>query len=225
MNFYLIGIIFFIIILIVCIILFIYFKNDENKLLEVSNDKLVKLGKSYSKEELENKFFEMYSNVLLNVQYENYSYLKDIVSDNIYNEILLKIKEDNEKGYTSVISNIQKDSVDLVYFDVQNGLEIAKVLVKYSNIEYVKGIRDSVDEMGNSIKEEVIISGNTNNKVAHSYILTFVKSRTETEDIVCPNCGYQTHMLASSKCIRCDSEIVPKKMHWVYVGKEKFNYK
>ena len=60
-------------------------------------------------------------------------------------------------------------------------------------------------------------------EVAHEYILTFVKGRSNNENILCPNCGYQTALMLNSKCDRCGSVIVPKKMHWVLVDKKVSN--
>lgn len=219
MNFYIIGIIIFAIIFIICLFLLLFYIKDEKRLKEVSDNDLVKLGKTYTKNEFEEKLFNQYVNILESIQYSNYSFLKDIVSDEIYNQILLDIKKEQDNNEKNVVTNIKKEFSKLIDFTVLNDLEIAKLWVRYSNIEYVKGIRKIMDENNNEIESEVVIRGSKDNYINHEYILTFVKNRTQTEDIVCPSCGYQTHMLTSSKCLRCDSEIVPKKMHWVFLDK------
>lgn len=61
MNLYLLGMIFFLLVFIVSIFLLIYFIKDEKSLKEVTNQELVKLGKIYTKEEFENKIFELYA--------------------------------------------------------------------------------------------------------------------------------------------------------------------
>lgn len=60
MNLYLLGMIFFLLVFIVSIFLLIYFIKDEKSLKEVTNQELIKLGKIYTKEEFENKIFELY---------------------------------------------------------------------------------------------------------------------------------------------------------------------
>lgn len=219
MNLYLLGMISFLLVFIVSIFLLIYFIKDEKSLKEVTNQELVKLGKIYTKEEFENKIFELYANILTNITYENYTFLKDSVADQVYNEILLMAKKNRDNKEESIISNIKKEFSKLISFKVENDLEVAKVWVRYSSIEYVKGIRKTVDENGKELLVEAIVDGNSNKPVNHEYILTFVKNRTQNENVICPNCGFQSHILLSSKCIRCDLEIVPKKQHWVYVGK------
>lgn len=219
MNWYLIGMIAFAVVFIICIFLLIYFIKDEKKLKEVTSNQLMQLGKVYSKEEFENKMFEQYTNILSNITYENYSFLKDAVSDEEYNQILLTAKKNRENREEHIISNINKIFSKLIGFDIQNNLEIAKLWVRYSDIEYTKGIRKTVDENGKESLIEAIVDGNKDKPTVHEYILTFVKNRTETENIICPSCGYQSHILTTSNCVRCDSEIVPKKMHWVFVEK------
>lgn len=218
MNFYLLGIIFFSIIVIVCIFLLIYFTNDEKRLKEVSDNDLMRLGKVYTKKEFETRMFQQYINILESINNNNYNLLKDIVSDEIYNQILLFIKNDQDNKEKSITTSIKKDFSKLISFEVINDLEIAKLWVKYSSIEYTKGIRKVVID-DQEVDSEVVVKGSNDRQINHEYILTFVKNRTKTENIICPSCGYQTHMLTTSKCIRCDSEIVSKKEHWVYVDK------
>lgn len=223
MNLYILGIIFFVLVIIICTILLIYYRNDEKNLKEVTNEELKQKGKFYTKEEFENRMFEQYSNILMNTQYEHYSFLKDAVSDEVYNQILLKAKQTHEKQEQNIIQNIKKEFCKLISFEFIQNLEVAKLWVRYSSIEYIKGLRKEVSNDGQEILVERVVEGNENTPISHEYILTFVKEKTETEKIVCPSCGYQTHMLTTSHCIRCDSEIVPKSKHWVFVEKNIIN--
>ena len=106
MNLYLLGMIFFLLVFIVSIFLLIYFIKDEKSLKEVTNQELMRLGKVYTKEEFENKIFELYTNILTNITYENYTFLKDSVADQVYNEILLMAKKNRDNKEESIISNI-----------------------------------------------------------------------------------------------------------------------
>ena len=91
MNIYIICIVIFSLILIGSILLLLYFIKDEKNIKEVTDDTLIKMGKVYTKNEFEDKMFEQYSNILLNVEYENYAYLKDVCSDDVYNQILMHL--------------------------------------------------------------------------------------------------------------------------------------
>lgn len=219
---YLCGIIFFSLLLVICIILFCYYVKDEKNLVEVTDRELQKLGKNYSKKVFENKMFEQYKDILLNTIYENYTILKDTVSDQIYNQILLSVKNDKEQQKQSVISDINKEFSKLIYFEVIDDLEIAKLWVRYSSIEYKKQIQKKY-ENDQEVFVEVVVEGNREKPKEQEYILTFVRNRTQTENIVCPSCGEPFNILTSSNCTHCDSFIVPKKMHWVFVEKKESN--
>lgn len=219
MILYIIGIVTFSLVLLVSIILLVYFIKDEKRLKEVSNEELVKLNKVYTKEEMENKIFEQYSNILLGIQYDDYNFLKDAVSDDIYNQILQQTKDFQEKKEKLTIKNIKKEFCRLISLTQTNDLEIAKFWIRYSNIEYITTTRNEVLPNGKEELAEVIVEGSKDIPVTYEYIITFVKNKTENENIICPNCGYQIHMLISSNCIRCDLDIVPKTMHWVFTGK------
>lgn len=224
MNIYILGIIIFVIILIIAIFLLIYFIKDENKLAEVTTKELINYGKKYTKQEFEDRLFNQYKNILENIQYENYSFLRDAVADDIYNQILLNVKQNREQSYIDVISDINKEFSKLISFNIINDIEVAKLWIKYRSIEYTKVLKKTYDENNNEIITEEIVKG-TKEPKTNEYIITFIKNKTESEDITCPNCGFETDILISNKCIKCDQEVVPKKMHWVYLDKELVNIK
>lgn len=223
MNSYMIMVVLFIIIFIIAALVLIYLILDEKKLKEVDNKLLVRLGKQYTKEDYENTMFNQYVEILMSIQNANYNLLKDIVSDEEYNKILLKVKSNNDEKVKEVVANIKKGFSKLIGYQVTADLEIAKLWVEYTDNEYTLGNREVENEDGTKEIKEVIISGDKNKDVYHEYILTFVKNRASNEDVVCPSCGYKTNLLTNSKCPKCDSIIVPKRMHWVYVDKVNTN--
>lgn len=220
MNLYVLAILIFSIILILSIFAYIYLLRNEKKPKEVSSFTLTALGKSYTKQQFENTMFEQYKNILISKEDENYTLLKDIVSDDIYNQILLQKKEDKVKQTKHIVSNINKKFCKLINFYHENNLEIARLWISYSSIEYVKGIQKVVNEDGVEEEIEKIIFGSKEKSSNHEYLITFVKNESETEAIICPGCGFKMNILTSSHCSKCDMEILPKKMHWVYIGEE-----
>lgn len=208
-----------VVIIVIGALVLLYLIHDEKKLKEVDNELLKKLGKLYTKEEFENTMFNMYTNILTGISNENYNYLRDAVADEEYNKILLKEKENTDKNIKEIITGIKKSFSKLISFRMNNDLEVAKLWIQYTDKEYTTQNREVVDEDGNKRIEEVVIKGDKDKEIYHEYILTFVKGRSNNEDVLCPNCGYHTKLLNTSKCIRCDSIISPKRMHWVYVDK------
>ena len=220
MNIYIILIIIFSIILIGAGLVFFYFVLDERKVKEVDNELLVRLGKKYTKEQFENVLFERYTSIISGIQNDSYNFLRDAVSDEEYNKILMQIKQNNDHMQKEIVENIRKDFSKLISFKINNDLEVAKLWVSYTDSEYTMAKRQVVDSDGKNVMQDVIIKGDKNKKIRHEYILTFVKGRSNNEEILCPNCGYQTVLMLDSKCNRCGSVIVPKKLHWVLVDKK-----
>lgn len=223
MNIYIVLIITFSIILVCSFLVFLYFMLDERKIKEVDNELLVRLGKKYTKEQFENIMFERYTSIINGIQNDSYNFLRDAVSDEEYNKILLQIKENNDHMQKEVVENIRKDFSKLISFKINNDLELAKIWISYTDSEYTVAKREIENADGDRVMQDVIIKGDKNKENKHEYILTFVKGRSNNEDILCPNCGYQTVLMLDSKCDRCGSVIVPKKMHWVLVDKKVTN--
>ena len=128
MNFYIIGIVVFILVIIVCGVLLLYYMKDEKKLAEVTSEKLMDLGKLYSKEEFEDKIFDVYANILSNIAYENYNFLKDAVSDEFYNQILLTAKKNRESKEENVIFGGRL--AEYKYYDMDQVIESAFKLIE-----------------------------------------------------------------------------------------------
>lgn len=220
MNIYIILIIVFSIVLIGAGLVFIYFMLDERKVKEVDNELLVRLGKQYTKEQYENIMFERYISIVNGIQNDSYNFLRDAVSDEQYNSILAQIKQNNDHMQKEIVENIRKDFSKLISFKINNDLEVTKLWIRYSDNEYTMAKREVENADGEKEMQDVIIKGDKNKEISHEYILTFVKGRSNNENILCPNCGYQTALLLNARCDRCGSTILPKKMHWVLVDKK-----
>lgn len=194
---------------------------DEKNVKEVTTEWLHKMGKDYSKEEFENTMFNQYVNIEYAKTNDDYNQLKDVVSDEEYNKILLDVKKDREQELKKVVDKINKGFSKLIGFKMVKDQEVAKLWVQYSCVEYVKGYREELNEETNLMeKKEVIVSGSDTKPVFHEYVVTFVKERSTVEKVVCPSCGREYKLLLRSKCQICDTIIVPKTKHWVYVNKK-----
>ena len=223
MNIFVVFIIIFVLVFIGALLVYLYLKGDEKKLKEVDDAKLSRMGKKYTKLEYENTISSLYFEILEGIANEDYNNLRDIVSDQEYNKILTEKKEEKDKNIENKITNINKGIVKLIDLKIVNDLEIAKLLIEYSDIEYTLGNREVPNEEGVPEIQKVVISGDENKPVFHKYILTFVRNRTNNEEIKCPTCGYFNNLLTKSKCLGCDTLILPKTMHWVYTGKVSTN--
>lgn len=223
MTIYIVGIVFFVLVIIGSIFFFIYLKKDENSIAEISNSVLVKYNKTYKKRDFEQTVFSIYSNIMLNVNYQDYNFLKDAVSDEIYNKILMDIKTSKDKKEQNIVDKIEKNFCKLVDFDVVGDVEVAKFWIKYTALEYTTTLRNKLTEDGRTILLEEVIKGSKERPKTNEFLITFVKNYANNENIVCAECGNNIDILTSSICSRCGAEILSKKMHWVYTGRREFN--
>ena len=220
---YIVLIVLFILVFICALMAFIYFLKDEKKILEIDTKTLQRYGKLYTKEEFENTMYNTYVDIINGIMNNDYSLLKDITSDEEYNKILNEIKLNKDQNIKKVVTNINKGFSKLIEFKIVNDLEICKLWIQYSDNEYTLGNREVENEDGTKEIKEIVISGDPNKVLYNEYIVTFVKDRTNTEEIMCPGCGYKTNLLLRSTCPHCDTTVLPKKMHWVYIGKVSSN--
>ena len=97
---------------------YIFLTFDEKKVKEISTSWLHKMGKEYSKEEFEDTMFEQYAEIEYAKVNGNYNFLKDVVSDEEYNSILLEVKKEQEQEIRKVVSNINKGFSKLINFKI-----------------------------------------------------------------------------------------------------------
>lgn len=211
------GFIILIIAIIVCVFMLTKLSKQENEYMEVSNKYLKNIGKDYTKDQFASWAFQFYNQIILSVQHENYEYLRDVLADDLYNNYLISIKNAKDRNVKNIVEDMKPIFTKLVSLVIKDDLEIAKVWVKVSYLEYTMDITPSTEE--NPIKDRIIM-GSKNHKLEKEYMLTLVKGRTEKESVACPNCGFITHIVSQNTCSRCGAVVVNRRYHWVLIGKE-----
>ena len=211
------GFIILIIVIVVCIFMLTKLSKQENEYMEVSNKYLKNIGKDYTKDQFASWAFQFYNQIILSVQHENYEYLRDVLADDLYNNYLISIKNAKDRNVKNIVEDMKPIFTKLVSLVIKDDLEIAKVWIKVSYLEYTMDITPSTEE--NPIKDRIIM-GSKNHKLEKEYMLTLVKGRTEKESVACPNCGFITHIVSQNTCSRCGAVVVNRRYHWVLIGKE-----
>lgn len=211
------GFIILIIVIVVCIFMLTKLSKQENEYMEVSNKYLKNIGKDYTKDQFASWAFQFYNQIILSVQHENYEYLRDVLADDLYNNYLISIKNAKDRNVKNIVEDMKPIFTKLVSLVIKDDLEIAKVWVKVSYLEYTMDITPSTEE--NPIKDRIIM-GSKDHKLEKEYMLTLVKGRTEKESVACPNCGFITHIVSQNTCSRCGAVVVNRRYHWVLIGKE-----
>ena len=220
MTWFIIGFVVLALVIIVCAFILIGLSKEENKYMEVSNKYLKNIGKDYTKDEFASWAFTFYNQIILSIQHENYNYLRDVLADELYNNYLIGIKNAKSRNIQNVVEDIKPTFSKLVSLVVKDDIEIAKVWLKLSYIEYTKDISPISEENQDSIPKERIIAGSKDRRIEKEYMITLVKGRTEKESVACPNCGFITNIVSQNTCSRCGANVVNRRYHWVMIGKE-----
>ena len=220
MMWFIIGFVILALIIVVCLFILKGLSKEESNYMEVSNKYLKNIGKDYTKDEFASWAFNFYHQIILGVQYENYDYLRDVLADELYNNYLIGIKNAKSRNILNVVDEMKPIFSRLVSLIVKDDLEIAKVWLKVSYIEYTKDVSPISEENQDSIPKERIIAGSKDRRQEKEYMLTLVKGRTEKESVACPNCGFITHIVSQNTCSRCGANVVNRRYHWVMIGKE-----
>ncbi len=220
MIFFIGGIIIFSIITIVCIFLLIRLSSKESQFMEVSNRYLKDIGKNYNRDKFAMAIYELYRDIIDGVQKERYEFLKDVLSDNIYNNYLREIKISKDRQIKNIVTDIKPVFSRLISLINKDGTEIAKVWMKISFIEYMLDMSPQTGSQEKIGNENRVIGGSKTRRFEKEYIITLVKRHTPKESVACPACGYITDIILRNQCIRCGSNIVNRKFHWVIIAKE-----
>lgn len=220
MIWFIVGIVILVLIIVVCAFILIGLSKEEKKFMEVSDQYLKNIGKSYTKEQYARWTFDFYKQIINEVQKENYSFLRESLSDEIYNNYLIGIKNAKDRNIKNIVDDMKPVFSKLVSLVVKDDLEIAKVWMRVSYYEYTVDVTPIREEDRDKIPAIRVVAGSKDRRLEKEYILTLVKGRTDKESVACPNCGYITNIVSQNACSRCGADIVNRKYHWVVIGKE-----
>ena len=184
---YLVLMIVFIVAAVLSIGVYVFFMLHEKRIKEVTTGLLHSMGKDYTKEFFETELYNQFVNIEEAKVSDNYTFLKDVVSDEEYNNILLDVKRQQEESVKKINTSFTKYFSKLIDFKIVGNQEVAKLWIQFSDIEYTKGYTQESNEKGEVFTNESIVSGSDKKPVTHEYVLTYVKDRSTTERVVCPS--------------------------------------
>ena len=207
MIWFIVGIIITIIVIISCVLILKYLTKKDSDFVEVSDSFLSSIGKTYTSKRYAIEMFNLYTEILEEMQKENYPRLRDSLSDSNYNNFLILKKNERDKGITTKIEHFDLGFAKLIGFNIKDGLEIANIWIKYQCRDYV--VRQS---------DGSVVGGSPEERVQKEEIISFFRTKTSTEKVVCSSCGVVLEIATKEKCPICEASIIEKKYHWVYLG-------
>ena len=131
-GFFIAGIVIFSIVIIVSIFLLIRMSSAETQFMEVSNRYLKDIGKSYNKDTFAMEIYNLYKEIMEGVKNERYEFIRDVLSDDIYNSYLRGIKVSKDHQVKNMVVDMKPVFSKVISMIVKGNIEIAKVWIRVS---------------------------------------------------------------------------------------------
>ena len=144
----------------------------------------------------------------------DYDKLRELLTDELYNSYIMQLENLKLKNSQNVMNGFELVEMKLISLKEQNEYYIAKIVLEVKFCDCVK-----------STVNNRVLRGNAIVKVDNTYILTFVKSKEDQKEEICPCCGAPVEGNVSGVCEYCKSKLVNKTHDWVMSKKEKIDQK
>lgn len=196
-------------IVIIIVIIIIYSKNGKgsggsgnftrtNNYIDISQEEIDKFDSSINREEFKERAFNIYKDIQLAWMNFDKDKIRLFTTDEIYNMYSAQLDALKIKNQRNIMANIEYKNAKIISIKEEAGILTIEVYLNVECYDYV--VKEGTGEA---------IRGDKNHKMNIEYILTFVKSVNNNSDkVICPNCGAEVEMTASSKCKYCDSVLV-----------------
>lgn len=208
--------IFFIVIIIIVIIAIVQNQkaNSPNSLTinphNIDENIIKKYIPEFNKEQFLNDRYNDYLKVQDDWMNFNYDGLREILTDELYNQYTMQLDTLKIKNQKNIMKNFYLRNSDITNIREENGTLIVDVEMIISFIDYIE-------------KDGKAVRGSKNSLVHQHYSMTFVMVPTPIDK--CPNCGAKLEDKASQVCPYCRSNIARVGNKWVLSKKESLRQK
>lgn len=207
-----------IIIVVICEIIS-YLNKNKNKFKETSDvlydelslDELNKYG--IDKDAFIKEIYDKYVKVQESWMNFNFDEMKMLVTDELFNSYSSQLKVLKLKNQKNIMKDFEFVSGKITNIKDENRIRSVSVCLDVKQYDYV------VD------KDEKVVRGSSSKKRSVTYELIFVKSINETDEVICPNCGAKSNVVAGDNCEYCHSKIVIPPKEYVLSKKRVINQK
>ena len=180
---------------------------------DVSEDKIKQLMPDMTLSQLKtmayNKFIDI-QNAWMEFEYDK---LRELCTDELYNSYVAQLDVLKLKNGKNIMSNFVVNGTRIIDVIEEDDKVTVKVFMNVSFFDYV------INTTNNKFTR-----GNKNVKVINNYIMTFVRSKNvSSQMITCPNCGASNQLVTSGKCEYCGSTLVADANDFVLSKKTNVN--
>lgn len=199
-----ISIVFWIIIL----SLYFSFKNKNNKLIDLPTKRFIdeKTIIKKIKSEIFNFDVQQFKDGVKQIFYrlqhawtaKKWDEMRQYETDELFQMHQKQLEEYIRNQHTNYVEDIQISHCQIMEYEKEGNLQIVKVLLDVSLIDYI------VDD-----SSKQVIEGNKHKRIEHTYVLTLLRNSDkqsnddEFNQIQCPYCGAINHNNKDGKCNYC----------------------
>ena len=163
---------------------------------EVKKEKLENPISNFSELEFKKEVFDIYKKVKESYVERNLDFLKELLSNELFDIYKLKIEKQETEQIKNIIENIKMEDINII--KVNDNINYYEILV-----------RVKVTYKGYSInKDSFIVKGDISKDITNYINLTLVKNKRLKEIKNCPNCYHTITNYDTNKCQYCNSIIV-----------------
>ena len=188
-------------------------KTEHYNFSKLTLEQANKVIPNFDIEEFNFKAYQIFYDTQMAWMNFDYDRLKDLVTDELYNSYVMDLDVLKVKNQKNTMKGFEL--LDSYIFDLKevNGKYIAKVYLNVSFYDYIE-----------NSKTGIVLRGTTSRKLNNTYILTFIRTKGENENIkICPSCGAPVEGNVSGVCEYCRSKLINETHDWVMSKKEKIS--
>lgn len=180
---------------------------------DVSEDKVIKLMPDMTLETLKNIAYYKFVSIQRAWMDFDYNQLRKLCTDELYNSYISQLDVLKLKNGKNIMSDFVVNGTRIIDVVEEDDKVTVKVFMNVSFFDYV------INTTNNQVTR-----GNKNVKVINNYIMTFVRSKNVSSQMVnCPNCGADNQIVTSGKCEYCGSTLVADANDFVLSKKTNVN--
>lgn len=156
------------------------------------------------------KSYQIFYNVQMAWMEFNYDKLKDLLTDELYNNYIMQLDALKLKNHKNTMKGFELIQTCLCNLKEENDKYIAEICLNVKFYDYIE-----------NIKTGMILRGTTNRKLNNIYKLTFIKTKEESSSVNnCPRCGAPVEGNVTDVCEYCKSKLINETHDWVMSKKE-----
>ena len=172
---------------------------------DIEQSKIDEIDSSVKIEEFKHQAFNIYKDIQEAWMNFDTDTIRKLTTDEIYNMYSSQLETLKLKHQKNIMKNIEYVDAKITNIKLSDDVISVVVFLRVKCLDYV------INEKTNKT-----VRGSDSTRLDIQYLLTFVKSKTNNNNIEkCPNCGAPVDIVSSATCPYCNSTLVKDASNYV----------